>query len=169
MKRHMFTLLSVLILLSLLWIPIISAYATVNKSIICSIQTDTAQIPGKVWFTENGTVMHMRGQTTYSTIAPLPGHPECDPRYSNGNATMTVNVDLNLTTGKGVSWGSAEVTPDGIDGTFVGPFSGKILGYAFQGKSTAIGTGDLKGLIEKVSIQQTGENTYEVHGIVYAP
>ncbi len=169
MKKHKFTLLSVLILLSLVWIPTFSAYATVNQSSICNIQTDISTIPGQVWFSENGTVMHMRGQTTYSKIEPMPGHPECDSRYAEGDATMTVNVDLNLATGNGISWGTSTVTHPGIDGAFVGPFEGRILGFAFQGKSVCRGTGDLKGLFEKVSIQQTGENTYDIFGVVYAP
>jgi hypothetical protein len=168
MKKHLFSLLSVLILLSLVWMPTFSAEAKSERSTVCTIETDTSKIPGQVWFTQNGTVMHMRGQTTYSTIDPLPGHPECDPRFATGKMTMKVNFDINLTTGDGASWGTSSLALNGVDGVFVGPFVGKIHGGAFQGKSFAVGTGDLKGLFENVSMQQTGENTYEVHGIVYS-
>lgn len=168
MKKLTFTLLSILILLSLVWIPTFSAGATVDRITICTLETDISKIPGKVWLSEDGTILHVRGQTTISKNTPLPGHPECDLRYSQGELVMTVNFNINLTNGEGEAWGSTTSTPTGIDGTFVGPFSGKIHAGAFYGKSVDIGTGALEGLIERVTIQQIGVDTYEVLGYVYA-
>jgi hypothetical protein len=167
MKKLVLSLLAVLLLLSLGPIPTVSAAAAVNKTVVCALETDYAETPGKVWFTDNGNMMHVRGQTTSARIEPLPGHPECINRYSQGELVMSVSFDLNLATGKGFSWGNSTQSISGINGAFVGPFWGKIEGYMFMGTSLTAGTGALKSLIQKVSIQQNGENTYEVHGYVY--
>ncbi len=79
---------------------------------------------------------------------------------------MTVNLNLNLVTGEGEAWGSTTIIPDGMNGTFVGAFEGKIHGGAFLGHSTTRGTGDLLGMVEQVTVQQTSENTYNVNGVI---
>jgi hypothetical protein len=167
MKKGKYFAVVVLILLVLAAITPFSVAAKANAGTICSLETDYDQVPGRTWTTNNDTQLHVRGQTTLARIEPLPGHPECDPRYASGDLVTKVNLDLNLVSGEGRAWGSSTLTLRGINGTFVGPFVAKITPAGMQGMSITVGTGALKGLLEKVTIQQIGETTYEIHGTVY--
>ncbi len=166
MKKLISIMLCTVIALSVVSIPTFSVKAGTSQIVFCGIETDESVIPGNAWLSDDGNMLHMRGQTTYSTMSPMPGHPECDPQFSQGRMEMTVNLNLNLITGEGEAWGYTTVMPTGMNGTFAGSFEGKIHGFAFLGYSTTPGTGDLKGMIEKVTIQQTSANTYDVNGIV---
>jgi hypothetical protein len=119
-----------------------------------------------MWISEDGTILHIRGQTTYADIEPLAGHPECDPLYSQGQMVMELNINLNLGTGKGNAFGTQTITADGFEGTWVGVFNGKIAPNGFTGSAISHGTGDLEGMLQKVVIQQTGETSYEMYGTV---
>ncbi len=166
MKKSILISLAVIVIVALLGLTPFPVEAKADKITLCNLQTDVNVIYGTSWFTDNGTVLHMRGQTTYSTIAPLPGHPECDTPFSNASAVMEVNYDVNMLTGEGASWGYTTLTPTGFAGSFQGPFVGKIEGGMFQGISVTHGTGALEGLINKVTIQQVSSNTYECHGYI---
>ena len=144
--------------------------ARASKIAVCALQTNTGEIPGKTWFSEDGTIMHIRGGKTYGIIQPLPGHSECDPAYANGQIEMELNLNLNLVTGEGNAYGKHTITlGEGINGSWVGSYSGKIVDFAFSGLAVSHGSGDLEGMLEKMRLQQTGETTYESFGMVLVP
>jgi hypothetical protein len=166
MKRTVLFLLAVLIIGALALVPAISGAAKASRITTCALQTNTAEIPGKMWFSDDGTILHIRGQITYADIEPLPGHPECDPAYSRGQLEMELNVNLNVVTGEGNAYGKQTIRAEGLDGSWVGAFQGKITGTGYTGRALSHGTGDLAGLLQKVNIVQTGEATYETYGYV---
>ena len=169
MKKRILFSIMVLVILALTLVSPFPVAAKSTKTPICSLQTVVNVVAGQEWYTDNNTILHVRGMTTYSTIEPKPGCPEPDSIYTHANLSMKVNVELNLTTGAGTTWGSSITTFPGVNGTFVGPFVGKIENYFASGKSLGIGTGDLKGQFEVISFRQTGGNTYEGIGYVFAP
>jgi hypothetical protein len=169
MKKVIVFSVSVLVILALAVIFTAPGTAKATRITTCSLQTNTSEIPGKMWFSEDGSMLHIRGQTTYANIEPLPGHPECAPEYSMGQLVMEVNINLNLVTGEGNAYGTHTITSDGFDGTWNGVFNGKIDPSGYSGKATAHGTGDLEGMLQKIVIQQTGATTYETHGYVLIP
>jgi hypothetical protein len=143
--------------------------AKASKITTCALQTNTAEIPGKIWFSDDGTIMHIRGQITYADITPLAGHPECDPVYSRGQMEMEVNINLNLVTGEGNAYGKHTITVDGFHGAWVGTHRGKIENFVYSGRAISHGTGELEGMLQKVNIVQAGETTYETYGYVLIP
>lgn len=54
--------------------------------------------------------------------------------------------------------------PTRINGAFAGHFTGQIKNFGYEGHSISKGAGALKGLVETITIQQTGETTYEAYG-----
>jgi hypothetical protein len=169
MKKRMLFSLCMIVILALTLISASPVAARALKTPVCSIQTNLpGGDPGRQWV-DSGNVLHIRGEISYASIAPLSGPAQCDSTYSSGTLQTTVNVDLNLTTYNGAAWGMSTLTPAGTTDTFVGPYAGRIQGGVMTAQSIAFGTGKLKGLIELVSIQQTGGTTYEVHGYVLAP
>jgi hypothetical protein len=166
MKKGIFFSLTVILLLSLaLALPIVGS-AKATKIPICALQIDDSESGGKVWFTEEGTIMHIRGLTKVAHIVPLPGHPECESMYSVGSLVMKTNIDLNLVTGEGKAWGKGTISPDAFDGTWQITFKGQIQNYAFTARSTSHGTGALEGLLQKNTITEIGPGEYEVFGYV---
>lgn len=166
MKKAVLFPLVILLTLVLAVMSAAPGAAKASKIKTCALQTNTAEIPGKTWFSNDGTIMHIRGQITYADITPLAGHPECDPVYSSGQMVMVVNINLNLVTGKGNAYGKHTITMDGFDGAWVGTYTGKIENFSYSGKAISHGTGELEGMLQKVNIVQTGETTYETYGFV---
>ena len=170
MKKSYWILLAIPIILSLVLIFPISGSARATRSTVCILQTNYAtDDPSEVWFSKNGTMMHIRGMKEYGTIEPLPDHPECVTPYSSGEIVLTVNFNLDLTTGDGVAYGKSTISPDGIDGTWEGSFQGKLKNFMLHGKSVSQGTGELEGMVQKVVLQQVGEEIFEVHGYILTP
>ncbi len=169
MKKAVLFSLAVVLILVLAVMSAAPGAAKATKITTCATQTNTAEIPGKTWFSDDGTIMHIRGQITYADIEPLAGHPECDPAYSSGQMVMVVNINLNLVTGAGNAYGKHTITADGFDGVWEGVFSGKMENFVYSGKAISHGTGDLEGMLQKVQIQATGETTYETYGFVLIP
>jgi hypothetical protein len=169
MKKIILFSLAAGIILALAVVLATPGAAKASRITTCALQTNTEEIPGKVWFTEDGTVLHIRGQIAYGKLEPLAGHPECDPAYSSGKIKMEVNINLNLVTGEGNAYGKNTITADGVDASWIGTFSGKITGGAYTGLSVSQGTGEWDGLLQKVKIFQTGETTYETYGYVLIP
>jgi hypothetical protein len=166
MRKTVLFLLAVMIIDALALAPAVSGAAKASRITTCALQTNTAEIPGKMWFSDDGTMMHIRGQLTYGDIEPLPGHPECDPIYSRGQIEMEVNINLNVATGEGNAYGKHIIRMEGRDGAWKGTFQGKIKGFSYSGKAISHGTGGLDGLLQKMNIVQTGETTYETYGFV---
>lgn len=164
-KGILLSLIMVLLLTLALALPITGA-AKANKITVCSMQIDDREEGGKVWFSDDGKIMHIRGLTKYAHIVELPGHPECDTRYTIGTLVARTNIDLNLVTGKGQAWGKSTITLDGLDATWQGTFSGEIDGDSFIAKAVSHGTGELKEYLLKNTIVETGPGVYEVHGVV---
>lgn len=166
MRKTVLFLVAVVIIGALALAPVVPSAAQASRITTCALQTNTTEIPGKVWLSDDGTIMHIRGQITYANIEPLPGHPECDPVYSRGQAEMELNLNLNLVTGEGNAFGKLTLQIEGFEGAWEGTYQGKITQSGFTGQAITHGTGDLEGLIQKVKIVQTGENTYETYGYV---
>lgn len=169
MKKTFLFSLAVVVILSLAVIIAVPGAAKASRITTCALQTNTDEIPGKVWFTEDGTVLHIRGQITHADLEPLAGHPECDPAYSNGEMKMEVNINLNLVTGEGNAYGKHTITANGGEASWVGTFSGKIRDGVYSGMAVSHGSGAWDGLLQKVKIVQTGETTYETYGYVLIP
>jgi hypothetical protein len=169
MKKTIIFSLAVAVILALIVIPTTPTSAKASKITTCALQTNTSEVPGKVWFTEDGTVLHIRGQITYSDITPLPGHPECDSTFSNGTMMMELNLNLNLVTGEGNAFGSHTITAKRLDASWVGSYTGKIDPSGYAGQAVSHGTGAWEGYVQRVSIQQTGETTYVTFGYVLIP
>lgn len=166
------TVLFSLVILLIAVLAVMSATpgaAKASKITTCALQTNTAEIPGNIWFSDDGTIMHIRGQITYADIDPLAGHPECDPAYSSGQMEMEVNINLNLVTGEGNAYGKHTITVDGFHGAWVGTHRGKIENFVYSGRAISHGTGELEGMLQKVNIVQAGETTYETYGYVLIP
>lgn len=169
MKKTILFSLAVVLILSLAVVFTTPTAAQTSRITTCALQTNTAEIPGKVWFTEEGTVMHVRGQITYADITPLVGHPECDQTYSNGTMMMELNINLNLLTGEGNAFGRHTITADGSDASWVGSYSGKMENFVYAGQAVSHGTGEWEGFLQKVNIYAIGETTYETYGYVLIP
>jgi hypothetical protein len=166
MKKGIFFSLTVMLLLSLaLALPIVGS-AKATKIPICAMQIDESESGGKVWFTEEGTIMHIRGLTKVAQIVALEGHPECESQFSVGSVVMQANIDLNLVTGEGKAWGKGTITPDEFDGTWQTTFTGQIQNYMFTARGISHGTGALEGLLQKNTITETDPGVYEVFGYV---
>lgn len=167
MRKAVLFFFAVMIIGTIALAPAIPGAAKASRITTCALQTNTAEIPGKMWLSDDGTIMHIRGQITYANIELLPGHPECDPAYSRGQAEMELNLNLNLVTGQGNAYGKHTIQVEGFDGAWVGTYQGKITPSGYTGQAISHGTGDLAGLIQKVKIVQIGETTYETYGSVH--
>ena len=115
MKKTISFSIVVVVILALAVVYTTTTAAKASKITTCALQTNTSEIPGKVWFTEDGAVMHIRGQITYADITPLAGHPECDKTFSDGKMIMVLNLNLNLVTGEGNAFGSHTITVEKLD------------------------------------------------------
>ncbi len=166
MKKLICFLMALVAMLSLLMVSTTQVVASATTITTCGLQTDYGEIPGKVWLSDDGTILHIRRQTNYSHVTPLDGHPECDPRFSNAELEMEVNLDLNLVTGVGNTYGKVKIYPDGIDGTWQGMYVGQIRSFVMNGKSVTHGSGELDGMLNKVNIQQIGSDKYEFFGYI---
>lgn len=169
MKKTILFSLAFGIILALAVVLAAPGAAKASRITTCALQTNTSEIPGKVWFTEDGTVLHIRGQVAYADLEPLVGHPECEPAYSSGEMMMEVNINLNLVTGEGNAYGKHTIIANGGGASWVGTFSGKIREGAYTGMAVSYGTGAWDGLLQKVKIFQTSETTYETYGYVMVP
>ena len=145
MKRHMMLLSVVLALLTVFWgaVPA-AARATVTE--FTALEATCSVIPGTEWV--SGNVLHIRNEvdtTRVASTAPL----------TNGTNTVVVNVDLNLKNGSGDIHGTFSLQPDGVNGAWVGDFSGHVTDSVFFGHAVGQGTGELAGMKDMVSLQGT--------------
>lgn len=169
MKKTILFSIVVVVILALAVVYTTTTAAKASRITTCALQTNTSEIPGKVWFTEDGTVMHIRGQITYADITPLASHPECDKTFSDGKMMMELNLNLNLVTGEGNAYGSHTITAEKLDASWEGSYSGTMENFVYSGKAVSQGTGEWQGYLQKVNIQATGETTYETYGYVLIP
>jgi len=168
MKKKFLIALAVVLTLSLTMAFPTATSAKATKVQICALQTSEVVDTGNVWFTENFTVMHIRGEIERGTIEPT-DNPDCDPTFTNGTIEMVVNINLNLITGEGTVFGTHVITSNESDASWVGSFTGQIKETGFSGKSISHGSGDWEGYFEKANIEAIGENVYEVTGYVLIP
>ena len=152
MKKVILFSLAVGLIAALVFMSVTPGLAKAAKVKTCALQTNTAEIPGKVWVSDDGTVLHIRGQKTYGVITPLAGHPECDPVYSSGTIESIVNINLNLVTLDGNAYGTHTIQAENFEGSWVGSFSGPIEDGLYFGKAISMGTGELEGMMWKVNI-----------------
>ena len=124
MKKVILFTLAVGLIAALVFMSVTPGAAKALKVKTCALQTNTGEIPGKVWVSDDGTVLHIRGQKTFANITPLAGHPECDPAYSSGTMESIVNINLNLVTLDGNAYGTHTIQSANFDGSWVGSFSG---------------------------------------------
>ncbi len=103
-------------------------------------QTD----PGRVWFSDHGRIMHVRGSvSTYTSTS--------DSIYFGGDAVIVVNYNLDTSTGNGQLWGTSHSTigDGGFDGTWVGKFTA----FVWEGKGQTKGYGDMAGYQQRFTLQ----------------
>ena len=169
MKKVILFSLAIGLIAALVLMSVTPGLAKATKVKTCALQTNTGEIPGKVWLSDEGTVLHIRGQRTFADITPLSGLPECDPVYSSGTMESIVNINLNLITLDGNAYGTHTIQSENFDGSWVGRFSGTIEDGMYLGQAISFGTGELEGMMQKVKVSQTGEVTYETFGYVLLP
>ena len=86
-------------------------------------------------------VLHQRG-------VPMTNTQTYDPPFLNGMAYLVGNFDIDLATGAVHAYGTAELHPDGADGTFVGIFSTHVSPEGVvDGRAVVHGTGEFEGMI----------------------
>ena len=168
MKKKFLIALAVVLTLSLTMAFPTATSAKATKVQICGLQKTEIVDSGKVWFTDDFTMMHIRGEIERGTIEFIE-NPECDSTFTDGTIEMVVNINLNLITGQGTVFGTHVITSNESDASWVGSFTGKIKETGFSGKSISHGSGDWEGYLEKVSIEALNENEYAIDGYVLIP
>ncbi len=111
---------------------------------------------GEIWYDDE--IMQVRGLEKVYRKTGI--HPD----LGDADNYITVNYTLNLLTGEGTSWGKFVTVPDEYagKGTIEGSYSGKISNWLFSGRSTGIGTGELKGTHFKIESRQLGPDDPEL-------
>lgn len=95
--------------------------------------------PGKIWFSEDGTILHIREQTRT-------GENISDEPLATGTNSIVMNMDLDLLTGEGHAYGTFSLDVSGVEGTWDGHWTLHIYPDGFWGTSNGHGTGDLDGM-----------------------
>jgi hypothetical protein len=95
--------------------------------------------PAKEWVSEDG-VLHQRGiPMTTSLTYNLP--------ELNGKNYIMANMDVDMATGAVHVYGTVDIHPNGIDGTWIGYFSTHVSPEGvLNGRAVAHGTGELEGM-----------------------
>jgi hypothetical protein len=106
-----------------------------------------ASPPERQWYTHDGEVWHVRGQILETLI-------ESDEVRVAGINTVGYNFDLNLATGSGRIFGTFNIQPDAVDGTWEGIHFGRFSDYVASGFAVGHGTGALAGQLLTVKNQQ---------------
>ena len=94
--------------------------------------------PQRMWFSANGTMLHIRGQSAESVV--LSSNP-----LVQGTNHLLKNMDLNLSTGEGHAYGTFSTSPEAVDGTWDGHFTIRFSPTSFSGSAAGRGSGDLAG------------------------
>ncbi|MGE5124202.1 MAG: hypothetical protein ACM3H7_06755 [Acidobacteriaceae bacterium] len=96
--------------------------------------------PERQWVSEDG-VLHQRGVPMFNTL-------EYDPAILTGTADLLANFDIDLASGAVHAYGTVEIQPEGINGTWVGRFSTHVSAQGVvNGNAVVHGTGELEGMI----------------------
>jgi hypothetical protein len=125
-----------IILMVMMTIGVNSAMAHISVTRGRALETVCTAVPGEEWVEDN--VYHLRGQQHSNII-------ESNSHMLAGTNTATVNLDLNLDTGKGFVWGTFLIEPTAVtDGVWQGHFRGRLADYIVKhGIATGRGNGDL--------------------------
>lgn len=91
--------------------------------------------PGREWIDED-LVYHLRGRIEKKAHVS-------DYAFLNGIDIVEINLNLDLTDGSGDGFGSGNFQPDGMNGTFIGRWTGEFNGGVLTGRSVTHGTGEL--------------------------
>ena len=100
---------------------------------------ETVGLAEKQWV--SGGVLHQRGVPMFNTL-------EYDPAFLTGTANLMANFDIDQATGAVHAYGSIEIQPDGVEGTWVGRFSTHVSAEGVvNGNAVVHGTGELEGMM----------------------
>jgi hypothetical protein len=124
------------------------AYAEAERLNFTGTTCIQSQTPGRTWISDDG-ILHDRGGV-------LTNINTADSDYGSGIMILTGNIDLDLDTGNGHTYGTLVLYPSAYDGTFVGSWSSHISAGSLRGISVAHGTGDLEGL--QMFVDLSGDN-----------
>ncbi len=128
------------------------AMAQATRTPFSATETSGPVQEGKSWV--SGHILHIRGELDAGTVT---GDLE-------GTITITVNLNVEMNTGKGELYGTFTIATDAVSwsGSFAGAISGPLSSGRFGGQGTD-GT-NLMG-----HFTQTGENTFDLSGIILNP
>lgn len=129
------------------------ALARATKTPFMATETSAPVQQGKTWV--SGHILHIRGEVD---AGPVTGDLE-------GTITIGINLDLDLNTGTGRIHGTFSIATQAV--TWSGSFAGAITGEAeSSGRFGGQGTDGTK-LLGRFT--QTGENTFDLTGIILDP
>ncbi len=104
--------------------------------------------PERSWISDDG-ILHERGTGLIS-------YNVADSDYGTGIMIVNANIDLDLVTGNGHTYGTLTIYPDAYNGTFEGNWTSHISDGSLRGTAVAHGTGDLEGL--QMFVDLSGES-----------
>ncbi|MCC6395245.1 MAG: hypothetical protein IT167_31945 [Bryobacterales bacterium] len=123
------------------------AWAQPGMTTVEATETICAITPGKVWVTDDGQTLHIRGQVHQNKIQ------SSEPRMNGDNAAI-INVNLNLSNGQGTVTADFQMSPQGINGTWQGMGVFRIVNGRAVGMAVGHGTGDLEGQQIRLNLQE---------------
>lgn len=94
--------------------------------------------PERSWVSDDG-ILHQRGMGMISINV-------ADSDYLTGIMIVNGNIDLNLATGDGHTYGTLTIYPEAYNGTFEGNWTSHISADSLRGTVVAHGTGELEGM-----------------------
>jgi hypothetical protein len=128
------------------------AMARATKTPFSATETSVPVQEGTTWI--SGHIFHIRGEVD---AGPVTGDLE-------GTITITVNLNVDMNTGKGELFGTFTLATDEV--TWSGSFAGAISGPLSSGRFGGQGTDGTKVMGH---FTQTGENTFDLSGIILDP
>jgi hypothetical protein len=114
---------------------------------------------GREWVSDG--VDHVRGWTAvYGTTGD---------QYAAGTSTIVANWNLDLATGNGTLWGTADIALSAFNGGWHSTWNAKFEGFVWSGQAVGHGYGDLEGWQSRLELQSTGPGTDAFWGFVFDP
>ena len=112
------------------------------------VETTCNTVPGEQWY--EGDIWHIRGQVTTDIVESQ------EPRAA-GVLTVNSDIDLNMSTGEGTIFTHWSLKPDVSEGTWEGRLAGNFSNFLMIAYGIGVGTGDLRGMIMTVKLEQRTE------------
>lgn len=143
-KRRIFA--GILLALVVIGFGVTSAVAQPTEIAIEAAECTVEIIePGREWVDEDN-IYHLRGRVTKNIKVS-------DYVLLNGIDIVEINLNLDLTDGSGDGFGSGTFQPDGMNGTFIGRWTGEFNGGILTGQAVNHGTGDFQSMRGEASFE----------------